>query len=53
MDATFLSNNIISERKSGPFEYAQSMSKRPTGLAYVVNFINYLSHLAVPFPRGS
>ena len=24
-------NNEVSERKSGPFEHAQSMSKRPAG----------------------
>ena len=51
MDAIFLSNNKVSEHKSGPFEDAQSMSKWPTGLVYTVNFINYLSYLPVSFPR--
>ena len=28
------------------------MSKQPTGLAYVGNFVNYLLYLPAPFPRG-
>ena len=48
----FLSNNRVSECKSGPFEDAQSMSKQPVGSAYLGNFINYLLYLPVPFPRG-
>ena len=52
MDPKFLSNNKGSECKLGLFEYAQSMSKWPTGLAYIGNFINYLLYLPDPFPRG-
>ena len=52
MHAIFLSNTKVSERKSGPFEYAQIMSKWPAGLVYIGNFINYLLYLPVPFPRG-
>ena len=42
----------MSECKSRPFEHAQSMSKWPSGLAYIGNFINYLLCLPAPFPRG-
>ena len=28
------------------------MSKRPAGLVYIGNSINYLSYLPYPFPRG-
>ena len=52
MDTTFLSNNKVSKCKSGPSEHAQSMSKRPTRLAYVGSFIYYLLYLPDPFPRG-
>ena len=52
MDTTFFSNNKVSEYKLEPFEHAQSMSKWPTGLAYVGSFINYLLYLPDPFPRG-
>ena len=48
----FLSNNEVSEHKLGPFEHAQSMSKWPERWAYIGNFINYLSYLPDPFPRG-
>ena len=52
MEAMFLSNNEVSECESRPFENAQSMSKRLTGLAYVGNFIYYFLYLLAPFPRG-
>ena len=52
MYAMFLSNNKVSECKSGPFEHSQSMSKQPTGLELVGNFISYLLYLPAPFPRG-
>ena len=52
MDATLLSNNKVSENQSGPFEHAQSMSKRPAGLAHIGNLINYLLYLPYTFPRG-
>ena len=48
----FLSNIKVSKCKSGQFEYAQSMSKWPTGSAYVGNFISYLLYLPDSFPRG-
>ena len=41
-----------SKCKLGPFEHAQSMSKRPAGLVYIGNIFNYLWHLPDPFPRG-
>ena len=50
MDTIFLSNNKVSKYKL--FEYTQGMSIWPTGSAYVGNFINYLSYLLDPFPRG-
>ena len=52
MDATFFSNNKISKCKSGLFEHAQSMSKRPTRLEYIGDFIVYLLYLPDPFSRG-
>ena len=36
----------------GLVEYAQSISKWPTGLAYVGSFINSFLYLLAPFPRG-
>ena len=52
MDTILLTIVKVSEYKLGPFEYTQSMSKWPTGLAYVGNFISYLSFLPASFPRG-
>ena len=52
MNAIFYNNNKVSEHKLGPFEHAQSMSKQPARLVYVGSYINYLSYLAAPFPRG-
>ena len=52
INTTFLNNNKVSKSKLGPFECTQSISKWPTGLAYVGSFINYLLYLPDPFPRG-
>ena len=51
MDATFLSNDKMSEHKPWLFEHAQSVSKWPAGSAYIGNFINYLLYHPAPFPR--
>ena len=52
MDTTLLISIKVSKCKLGAFEHAQSMSKRPTGLVYIVNTINYLLCLPDTFPRG-
>ena len=52
MDVIFLSNNKVSEHKSGLFGHAQSLSKWPAGSAYAGNFINYLLYILDPFPKG-
>ena len=52
MDAMFLNNNKVYERKSGLFEHAQSISKWPTRSKYVGNFINFLLYLLDAFSRG-
>ena len=52
MNTIFFSKNKVAKRKLGPFERTQSISKWPTGSAYVGNSIDYLLCLPVPFPRG-
>ena len=52
MDVMLFKTVRTSERKLGPFEYAQSMLKRPKGSVYVGNIIDYLLYLSTTFPRG-
>ena len=52
MDIKLLTIGKVSKHKLGPFKHAQSLSKQPAGLVYVVNFINYLPYLPAPLPRG-
>ena len=52
MHAISLTIVKVSECKLGLFKHTESMSKWPTGSAYIVNFINYLLYLPKPFSRG-
>ena len=42
----------VTKYKTGPFEHAVSMSKRPAGSIYIGKIIYYLTNLRTPFPRG-
>ena len=42
----------VTKCKSGPFDYAQSISKWPEGSEYIGNIIFYLTYLSDPIPMG-
>ena len=42
----------ITKCKSGQFENAVSMCKRPKGSVYIGNIVYYLTYLLYPFPRS-
>ena len=52
MDTTTTAIVKVAKYKSGPFELAESMSKRPAGFVYIGNIVYYLTNLPNPFPRG-
>ena len=42
MDVTITTTVKVTKHKSGSFNHAVSMSKRPTASVYIGNIINYL-----------
>ena len=42
----------VTKRKSGLFEHAVSIFKRPIGSVYISYLIYYITYLPIPFPRG-
>ena len=52
MNVTMITIVKGTKLKSGPFEYAESMSKRPERSVCIGNIIYYLIYLLSPFPRG-
>ena len=52
MDAILSTTVKVTKCKLKPFQYIQSMSKRPTGSVYIGNIIYYPIYLPDPLPNG-